>query len=524
MEPDGRCHCVVKTENRRCFGRAKEGKLYCYRDQHNCQNVDPPLKDWVLRDEYLRAAYDGDWTTMQKCLLASPQVSDRVFNTMGRLQRGAVHYAIAGEHIEIVKELFQRDLHNAPLVELCDIAVKSGNLAMVRGFVGNDNELFLPGIREDLLHIVLNRSIMYGRLHILHWFWKQYPSLVTEYLDHNERNVLMGAAMYNRVDMVRWILSLNMIPIGATDKNDLTVLQLVASKRTNHNLEIVKMLVIDGGAQLNDKYAVQLRGFSPFFKLLPYINEETLTWMIDGNYVDVEQQKEDDSLYHVMLSVCSFKMIRFFVLKYKPSRKVQDENNRWLDFLLVCSRNGETTKDNLDAARWLVENKYIDVDHKRPFDGSTGIVASCKFVIEEGLDEDSEIYLREVIKLVEIGGANIDICDNVGKSAWDYLSPLWQDQDTENVLILKQILVVFLPRSEPPQHVETALLADKTYRDLVKRGRRVHRALVDRRRESSLLLGNSSETTAGLPNDLVDIISDYDSNMSTEEMWNFLDT
>jgi hypothetical protein len=62
-----------------------------------------------------------------------------------------------------------------------------------------------------------------------------------------------------------------------------------------------------------------------------------------------------------------------------------------------------------------------------------------------------------------------------------------------------------LPRSKPPRHVETALLADKTYRELVERGRRVHSALVDRRRES---------------------ISAYDpdSNMSTEEMWNILDT
>jgi hypothetical protein len=250
--------------------------------------------------------------------------------------------------------------------------------------------------------------------------------------------------------------------------------------------------------------------------LLPYIDEETLTWMIDGKYVDVEQPWKSDFLYHAMLRKCSFKMIRFFVLKYKPSRRVRDENKRWLDFFLVCDRQ--------DAARWLIENKYIDVDQKRPLDGSTPLVASCKLAIEYGFDRNLK-YLEYIIRLVEIGGANIDICDNVGKTAWDHLVPLWQDPYVaENELVFRQILVVFLPRSKPPQHVETALLVIPNYRDLIKRGRRVHRALVDRRRESTLLLGNSSETTAGLPNDLVDIISDYDSNMSTEEMWNILDT
>jgi hypothetical protein len=165
------------------------------------------------------------------------------------------------------------------------------------------------------------------------------------------------------------------------------------------------------------------------------------------------------------------------------------------------------------------------VDKKRPLDGSTPIVAACKAVVEVegGFDPDAEIQLDYIVKLVEVGGANIDICDNLGKSAWDYLLQLWQNL---KIKILRKILFVFLPRSKPPRHVETALLADKTYRDLVKRGRRVHSALVDRRRESSLLLGNSSEAIAGLPNDLVDMISAYDpdSNMSTEEMWNILDT
>jgi ankyrin repeat protein len=461
---------------------------------------------------------------MQKCLLASPQVSDRVLG-MDELEWTAAHYAIAGEQIEIVRELFQRDLHNAPLAALCYLAVESGNLEMVRGFVGNDKELFLPGNSEDLRHFALYHALILGHLPILHWFWEQRPSVMINYTNFDGQNVLMEVVTRNNVPLVRWILSLNIVQIGATDEDDLTVLQLATSRRTHNNLEIVKMLVIDGGARLNDRYANENNGFSPFFNLLPYINEETLTWMIDGKYVDVEQQESgNDLLYQMMLRRCSFKMIRFFVLKYKPSRKVRDENERWFDFYLIGNREN-TTKDNLDAARWLVENKYIDVDHKRPLDGSTGIVASCKVVIEEGFDLDSESYLENIIKLVEVGGANIDICDNVGKTAWDYLLPLWQDTEMTNIPILKQILVVFLPRSKPPKHVETALLVIKNYRDLVKRGRRVHCAIA-RRHESAVMLGNSSEAVAGLPNDLVDIISAYDpdSNMSTEEMWNLLDT
>jgi ankyrin repeat protein len=473
-------------------------RLITYRDEHSADP--PPGKDWVLQDEYLRAAFEGNWTIMQKCLLASPQVSGT--DDFGWT---AAHYAIAGERIEIVKELFRRNLHNAPLRELCYLAAESGNLELVRGFVGKDDELFLPDIREDLLHRTLYHTLKYGHLPILFWFWEQHPSLVTNYGNNNGQNVLMEAAVYNHVHLVRWILSLDILRIDAKDTNDLTVLELMVLKKANCNLDIVQMLVIDGRAQLNDKYTYEEDGVSSFFNLVPYVDEETLTWMIDGRYVDVEQI----SLYHHMLRTCSFKMLRFFLLKYNPSRKVEDENERWLEFSYVANRD-------LDAARWFVKNNYIDVDRKRPLDGNTPLVTSCKAAAAEG-SGSSESYLEDIIKLVEVGGANIDIFDNLGKSAWDYLLPLWQDMDSP---IFNRVLFVFLPRSKPPQHVEAALLGTTNYRDLVKRGRRVHSALIARRSESILLLGNSSKAMVGLPNELVNIILSYDdNNMSTKEMW-----
>jgi hypothetical protein len=93
--------------------------------------------------------------------------------------------------------------------------------------------------------------------------------------------------------------------------------------------------------------------------------------------------------------------------------------------------------------------------------------------------------LNLVIHLVEVCGANIDIRDNINGSAWEYLLLLWQDIEwgRRGREILTRILIVFLPRSIPPQHVETALLATKYFRDLVKRGH----DLVARRQGSALL-------------------------------------
>jgi hypothetical protein len=509
---------MVETKNRRCFGRAKDGELYCYRDQHRCQNVDPPIEDWDVEYAYTRAASDGDWATMQRCLLFSPLVSEHKDGD----GHSATHLAILGEHVEIVKELFRRNLHNdTPLYKLCRLAVRSGNLEMVRGFIGKDNELFAPNIREELLYRALRYTVVSGHLHILVWFWKEYPLLVSDFKNSKEQNILMLAAIKGHPRSVEWILSQNINSINVTDIEDRNVLDLIVRKKAKCNFEIVKMLVVDGRAQLNDS---DEHGISSFFTLLPYIDESDLAWMIDGNYVDVEQTSlyfKGESIYHFMLRKCKFKMIRFFVERYNPSRKIMDENERWRDFFSIAQRFNNR-KDNLDATRWLVKNNYIEVNKKRPIDGSTPLVAVCRAVVqEEKWTTNFMDYLEVIRKLVEIGGANIDICDNLGKSAWDHLLPLWRDIELMRTKIVTVVLLVFLPRSLPPEHVETVLLSTRP--DWMKRGRRVHHVLVARRQQYSLLLGNSSETMAGLPNDLIDIVSSYDDNMSTLEMWNILD-
>jgi hypothetical protein len=83
----------------------------------------------------------------------------------------------------------------------------------------------------------------------------------------------MEAAINDPVHLVRWILSKKIIPIDVRNRDDLTVLELMVLNKANCNFEIVKMLVVDGGAQL--KY---MREESLLFEFLPYIDEATLAW------------------------------------------------------------------------------------------------------------------------------------------------------------------------------------------------------------------------------------------------------
>jgi hypothetical protein len=162
----------------------------------------------------------------------------------------AVHYAIAGEHIEIVKELFRRDLHNSPLVDLYFLAVKSGCLEMVRGFVGETSELFSPvcaDIRKALLDHTLRSAVVHGHLDILIWLWKQDSSLVLDFEDFREHCVLFESAILVHVHLVEWILLQEEITIDVMNRDGLTVLTLMALRKANCNLETVKLLVVNGG-------------------------------------------------------------------------------------------------------------------------------------------------------------------------------------------------------------------------------------------------------------------------------------
>jgi hypothetical protein len=279
---------------------------------------------------------------------------------------------------------------------------------------------------------------------------------------------------------------------------------------------MVKVLVVDGGAKLND---FTTKKISPLFLLLPHLDERTLSWMIDGGYVDVDEKNwSGDSLFSKMLETGSFKMIQFYLTKYSPNQAVEDEDERWREFSLVANRT-VNTKDNLDAARWLVKNSFIDLENKRPLDGRTPLMVACRGVFSM----DRPFFQELILKLIEVGEAKIDVCDNDTVSCWESILPMWQrteresQEERENAT---RILKAFLSRSAPPQHVEIALLATKNYRDLVPHGRAVRKALAVRRKLLPDFMGNRFEKSKGLSNDVVNIVLKFEGdNMSTEEMW-----
>jgi hypothetical protein len=190
-----------------------------------------------------------------------------------------------------------------------------------------------------------------------------------------------------------------------------------------------------------------------------------------------------------------------------------------MDFSLIMDRP-ISRQDKFDVVRFLRKTHVIEVDRKRPSDGSTPLIVTCKQTVD---DDESEIsrHGTPIIQLIEVGGGNIDIRDNLNVSAWEHLLPLWQNinMNLRDIEISKNILRVYLHRSAHPSHVETALLVTKRFRDLTKRGREVRSALVDRRQMSNAFLGNRVKGPRGLPNDVVNMISKYDDDMTTEEMW-----
>jgi hypothetical protein len=79
-QPDGRCWCPVQVNGikRRCLGFAHPGQLHCFRDSHQCQNIDPPKPAEMDPDPlfwYRCAAEDGGWKELDTLLTMYPDIS-----------------------------------------------------------------------------------------------------------------------------------------------------------------------------------------------------------------------------------------------------------------------------------------------------------------------------------------------------------------------------------------------------------------------------------------------------------------
>jgi hypothetical protein len=484
MNPDGRCHCIIKIENRRCFGRTKNDELFCHRDRHNCQNVDPPREQWIIRDEYFEAAFKGNWEIMEECLRQSPSVADRILSMEDSEDEWtATHYAIAGHHGHIVRNLFEKNLHNAPLLELCRFAIRFGNLDIIRGLAGKRRELFSPVCaphRRELLNCTLFYAFGYGDLHIIEWVRRQDMELFVSYLQKSGSDVLFTTAYLGDRNMFLEILRYDVIRVT---KKDGTFLLAILNESDEPDLQFIDMVV---------DHLLQSGNFD-FFELLPYLYEDQISSIIANGRVTVEEKDRDGfSILANMISRCSLKMIRYFTATFHPNILLEN-NGEFFDRIM-------RRKDPHECAKWFVENKFIDMNQKNLIDGSTCLTKACQNAARRPGAMTKHINL--IVNLVEHGGADIDICDDLNVSPWEYLVPLWQNTVIEeDIEDLKKVLEVFLPRSTPPRHVEIVLLATLEYRALLRHYRDVRRQLLP-----GLLRNDYSH---GLPNVLVDIVMGY---------------
>jgi hypothetical protein len=210
--PDGQCWYLVQANGikRRCYGIPRPGQLYCSRDAHQCQLLDPD-------ERYLKAAYDGNWDEMDTVLTIHPDVSCREVDEI----------VIRGGHMVILRNLIQQKKHYTSIFDMCVFAAKVGNLDVVQYMVQQEKPTM------ELVSRMVITATRNSHLNVLQYLWTipEFKSVIVEAKD-SESNVLMiSGSMYN-FEMVQWILE-NIAFDIKTKKN---VLGSVIAYRYNANI------------------------------------------------------------------------------------------------------------------------------------------------------------------------------------------------------------------------------------------------------------------------------------------------
>jgi hypothetical protein len=154
--------CIIQPTNggppRRCLGKAPKGSLACFRDSHQCQNTMHEVEENLLENQFLKAAYEGDWERMRECL----DVNEDVYTIVDSNNRSAVHYAIKGHQNDIVEKMLDQRLYQVKLSELCIYAAGPGkNLDIVRKIITS------PAL-------VVEAAAESGNLEIFQWLMSSY--------------------------------------------------------------------------------------------------------------------------------------------------------------------------------------------------------------------------------------------------------------------------------------------------------------------------------------------------------------
>jgi ankyrin repeat protein len=526
--PDGYCWCIVKNGTRRCLNKAPPGELNCFLDTHFCrgdEKEESMMKDEEMSpkvEQYLSAAYEGDWKTMKECLKKHPSVK----NGRGVTFWYAVEYAIAGGHNNIVEKLVKSNNQCLSVADMCLFAAKHGNVEVLSSIIDEKTayKAVLDTEATDIAGLVSLSAliaVIEGHLNILTFLMidkarsevirKARSEVIRKarYGDDN-RTILMIAVQARHFDMVELILGSDQMEIHAKDKFGFTALALIDFDSDLDNLKMAKLLVVKGGAKLTDR--TDGSGGIVFFDIINNIgmDREMLEWMLEEGGMDPNFTGALGSNALTRLIVGrDFEMVKWFVETYKPYTGKSDRA-----YPLAEALSKQHAVNDFEVARWLIKKKYVQVDEVLRESYPTGQTALLY------LASDNPVRKDVIKNLVEIAKCDIDVKDDAEQSIWTLLLPYWvPKKDTERYSrrdIGDGILRALLARMQPPENVLKDLLASK-HKDLVTRGIRLQEKLTLHKEKRRVAV---VETRSRLPKALHNLIFEMDGNLSTtNEVW-----
>jgi ankyrin repeat protein len=425
MYPVKQCWCIIKPVDggppRRCLGKASEGTLTCFRDSHECQNEIHEVEETLLENQFLQAAYEGDWERMRDCL----NVNEDVYTFVDSNNWSAVHYAVKGLQNDIVEKLFHQRLYQVELSELgIYTAGPRKNLYIVRKIIMSQDQ------DRTLIVDSAKAAAKSGNLKKIQWLMSSYPRQIHSVRD----DLLMTIAKNNHLDLATFL-----VEEGDYVFNDDILLKL--SSADVPNMEVLKMLLTKTNADLDS-----------FVYYLPKItSKKYLMWLMSFN--GGPTQKRLGKMFRNLVDTYDLELLKWFKRKYDL-----DLNNLYTFRYLETALDEKDPRNDGVVARWLVTEGQVDVNNT--ILGLTPVMYACVEAVEKGTLKREQLCLTK--NLVEICDASLDDIDTrtSHKNVWTLLLPFRQkiDNSEEDDLVLEDCLETFLSKGLPPTVVYETLL------------------------------------------------------------------
>ncbi|RHZ47795.1 ankyrin repeat domain-containing protein [Aspergillus thermomutatus] len=171
-------------------------------------------------DTPLLWAAGGGHADVVRVLLMAGEVN---VNFRDRLKRAPLIWAAARGYDNVVKELLQREEIDVNLVDgNADVEVTPLAVAAVMGKEDVFQRLFHHPKVDRKVHTVFRRALIGGKVSIVRTIIEAIPDTLEDYEPRHYETALLRAAEEGSEEVVRYLLSLNAIPINYQDPNGMT--------------------------------------------------------------------------------------------------------------------------------------------------------------------------------------------------------------------------------------------------------------------------------------------------------------